>query len=144
MDWLRFKKIAWIQSQHLHIPWKFKLYRVSLREVKRQNIAGWCQQTFCSQKFVDNNQRWRWRWWDQIQGYLLNLFYFAGLYTSFNYNLTKLERATMYLKIMIGFSFCNILHLSQSWRKKGFSAIMLCCSFGEDSFFSVIAQGLLV
>ena len=28
----------------------------SLLEVIRQNIAGWCQQTFCFQKFVDNAQ----------------------------------------------------------------------------------------
>ena len=28
--------------------------RKSLLEVIRQNIAGWCQQTFCFQKFVDN------------------------------------------------------------------------------------------
>jgi hypothetical protein len=50
----------------------------------RENIAGWCQQAFCFQKFVDNAQQyfaftpqvnspahnldfhWRWRWWDQI------------------------------------------------------------------------------
>ena len=23
----------------------------------RQNIAGWCQQTFCFQKYVDNDQQ---------------------------------------------------------------------------------------
>ena len=28
--------------------------RKSLLEVIRQNIAGWCQQTFCFHKFVDN------------------------------------------------------------------------------------------
>ena len=32
-------------------PWE------SLLEVIRQNIAGWCQQTFCFQKFVDNSQQ---------------------------------------------------------------------------------------
>ena len=30
--------------------------RESLLEVIRQNIAGWCQQTFCFQKFVDKAQ----------------------------------------------------------------------------------------
>ena len=62
----------------------------------RQNIAGWCQQTFCFQKFVDNAQQcfaftpqanfpahnlnfhWMWRWWDRIQAIFLNLFYFNG------------------------------------------------------------------
>ena len=52
----------------------------SLLEVIRQNIAGWCQQTYCFQKFVDNPQQcfaftphanfpapnlnfhWGWRW----------------------------------------------------------------------------------
>ena len=29
----------------------------SLLEVIRQNIAGWCQQTFCFEKFVDNAQQ---------------------------------------------------------------------------------------
>ena len=60
-------------------PW-----RESLLEVTRQNIAGWCQQTFCFLKFVDNTQQcfaftpqanfpahnlnfyWWWRWWDRI------------------------------------------------------------------------------
>ena len=65
---------------------KIQNYRQeSLLEVMRQNIAGWCQQTFCFQKFVDYAQHcfaftpqanflahnlnfhWRWRWWDQIQ-----------------------------------------------------------------------------
>ena len=49
----------------------------------RQNFDGWCQQTFCYQKFVDNAQQcfaftrqanfpthylnFYWRWWDRIQ-----------------------------------------------------------------------------
>ena len=59
-----------------------------------QNIVGWCQQTFCFQKFIYNAQQcfafipqanfptknlnfhWRWRWWDQIQAIFLNIFYF--------------------------------------------------------------------
>ena len=57
---------------------------ISSPSVKIQ-ITGWCQQTFCYQKFVYNTQQcfaftpqanfpahnlnfhWRWRWWDQIQ-----------------------------------------------------------------------------
>ena len=31
--------------------------RESLLEVIRQNIAGWCQQTSCFHKFVDNIQQ---------------------------------------------------------------------------------------
>ena len=64
-------------------------WRESLLEVIGQNIAGWCQQTFCFQKFVENTQQcfaftpqgnftahnlnfhWRWRWWDQIQSWRL-------------------------------------------------------------------------
>ena len=66
----------------------------------RQNIAGWCQQTFCFQKFVDITQQcfallpqvnfpannlnfhWRWRQWDQIQAIFLHLFYFISTTTS--------------------------------------------------------------
>ena len=65
---------------------KIQIYwQDSLLEVIRQNIApGWCQQTFCFQKFVDNVQQcfaftpqanflahdyfdWSWKWWDGIQ-----------------------------------------------------------------------------
>ena len=78
LKWKRFKKTAWIQSHHL----------------LRQNIAGWRQQTFCFQKFVNNAQQcfaftpqanfpthnlnfhWRWRWCEQIQAIFLYLFYF--------------------------------------------------------------------
>ena len=35
-----------------------KYWRENLLEVIRQNIAVWCQQTFCSQKFVHNTQQW--------------------------------------------------------------------------------------
>ena len=56
-------------------------WRESLLEVIRQNIAGWCQQAFCFQKFVDKAQQyfaftpqtnfpnhnlnfhWKWRDW---------------------------------------------------------------------------------
>ena len=56
-------------------------------------MAGWCQQTFCFQKFVDNAQQCfaftpqtnfsahnlnfhkRWRWWDQIQATFQNRLY---------------------------------------------------------------------
>ena len=57
-----------------------------------QNIAGRCQQTFESKKFVDitqqcfallpqvnspaSNLNFHWRWWDRIQAIFLNLFYF--------------------------------------------------------------------
>ena len=70
-------------------------WQESLLEVIRQNIAGWCEQTFCFHKFADIAQQnfaflphvnfpannlnfhWRWRWWDQIQAIFLNLFYFT-------------------------------------------------------------------
>ena len=88
----RFKKIDWIQSHHLHLQSRFKLllWWESLLEVIliRHNIAGWCQKSFCFQKFVDNVSQcfvfthwanfpthilsfhWRWRWWDWIQATL--------------------------------------------------------------------------
>ena len=63
-----------------------------LLEVIRQNINGWCQQTFCFHKFVDNDQQcfaftpqanfptqnlnFHWRWWDRIQAVFLYVFYF--------------------------------------------------------------------
>ena len=71
-------------------------WQESLLEVTRQNIAGWCQQFFCFQKFVVSAQqyfafttqvnfpannlnfRWRQRWWDRIQAIFLNLFYFIS------------------------------------------------------------------
>ena len=95
----RFKKIDWIQSHHLHLQSRFKLllWWESLLEVIliRHNIAGWCQKSFCFQKFVDNVSQcfvfthWanfpthnlsfhcRWRWWDWIQAVFLNLLYFT-------------------------------------------------------------------
>ena len=72
-------------------------WQESLLKLIRQNIAGWCQQTFCFQKFLDNaeqcfvfmpqgnfpannlNFHWRWRWWDWIKAIFLNLFYFKHL-----------------------------------------------------------------
>ena len=63
-------------------------WRESLHEVIRQNIAGWCLQTFGIQKFVDNAQQcfaftpqanfpahylnFHWRWCDWIQATFLN------------------------------------------------------------------------
>ena len=77
------KKIAWIQFSENSNHW-----RESLLQLIRQNIAGWCQQIFCFQKFVDNAQQcfaftpeanfpahdlnFHWRWWDRI--YLLKYF----------------------------------------------------------------------
>ena len=70
-----------------------------------QTIAWWCQQTFCFQKFVDNNQQcfasifqtnfpvrnlnfhWRWRWWDWIQATFLNLFYINPNYDDWFYQI---------------------------------------------------------
>ena len=46
LKWKRFKKIAWSESHHLHLQWKFKSLAESLLEVIRQNIAGRCQQSF--------------------------------------------------------------------------------------------------
>ena len=60
----------------------------SLLEVIRQNIAGWCQQTFCFQRFVDNAQQcfaftsratfpahnlnFRWKWLNPCYLYFVN------------------------------------------------------------------------
>ena len=75
--------------------------------VKRQNIAGCCQQTFENKKFVDIslqsftllpqvnfpannlNLNWRWRWWYQIQIIFLNLFYFDKLMKKENVDLAS-------------------------------------------------------
>ena len=46
LKYKRSKKMAWSQSHHLHLQWKFKLLAKSLFEVEKQNIAGPCQQTF--------------------------------------------------------------------------------------------------
>ena len=96
--WLKskwFLNIVWIQFHHLHFSENSNYWREILLDVIRQNIAWWCQQTFCSQMFVDNSQQcfaftpqanfpthnlnfhWRWRWWDQIQATFINLFYFT-------------------------------------------------------------------
>ena len=88
-----FKKIDWTRSHHLHLQWKFNLLAGKWEnEVIRQNIAGWCQQTFCIEKFVDSTQQcsavspqanfpahnlnfyWRWRGWDWIQTIFLKSF----------------------------------------------------------------------
>ena len=82
----RFKKIAWIQSHHLYLQWKYKL----LVGKFPWDIAGRCQQTFENKKFVDITQQCfallpkvkflahdfhsRWGWWDWIQAISLNLF----------------------------------------------------------------------
>ena len=80
----RFKKIAWIQSHDLYLQWKFKLLVGKFAWGDWKNIAGWCQQTFCFQKFVSNvlplhvkqtfppiiwisTEGEDWRWWDRIQ-----------------------------------------------------------------------------
>ena len=49
----RFKKIAWIQSHHLYLQWKYKL----LVGKFPWDIAGRCQQTFENKKFVDITQQ---------------------------------------------------------------------------------------
>ena len=69
--------------------------KVYLRYLIRQNIAGWCQQPFCFQKFVDNslqcftfttqtnfpahNFNFHWRWWDWIQATFYFLFFTLAL-----------------------------------------------------------------
>ena len=53
----RFKKLVWIQSHHLHNNENSNYWQQSLLEIIRQNIAGWCQQTFEHKKFVDNAQQ---------------------------------------------------------------------------------------
>ena len=84
------------RSHHLYLQENSNHWRESLLEVLRQKIAGWCQQSFCFQKFVDKAQQcfafttqanfpmhnlnfhWSWRWWDQIQATFKNLFYFMA------------------------------------------------------------------
>ena len=44
-------KLLWIKEENisedsLHLQWKFELLPESLLEVIKQNIVGWCQQTF--------------------------------------------------------------------------------------------------
>ena len=46
----RFKKIAWIQSHHLHLQWKFKL--LVGKFAWGVIIARHCQQTFCFQSLL--------------------------------------------------------------------------------------------
>ena len=48
-SWLKFDLILLTLSENSNYWWE------TLLEVIRQNIAGWCQQTFFSQNFVDNN-----------------------------------------------------------------------------------------
>ena len=124
--------MAWIWSHHLHLHWKFKLLagKFTWGEI-RQNIAGWCQQTFCFQKFVDITQQCfallpqvnfhanslnfhsRWRWWDQIQAIFLNLFYFN---LEFTYE-TGISGASLwllecYLMISISLFFFSLFLVS--------------------------------
>ena len=79
LSWPGFDPITFTFSENL------KNWQERLLEVIKQNIVGWCQQTFCFRKFVDNVQQcfvftpqanfpahnlnfhWRWRWWDRIQ-----------------------------------------------------------------------------
>ena len=67
-------------------------WKESLLEVIRQNIAGWFEQSFCFQKFVDkaqqcfafapqanfpgHNLNFHWRWWDWKQATFQNIFYY--------------------------------------------------------------------
>jgi hypothetical protein len=92
----------------------------------RKNIAWWCQQIFCFQKFVDNghqcfaftrqanfpahnlNFHWRWRWWNQIlKSFLLyyELYYCEHSKHSWNIMLgnsgTTINLATYYSKVSI-------------------------------------------
>ena len=82
----------------------------------RQNIAGWCQQTFCFQNFVDNAQQcfactpqtnfpahslnFHWRWWDRLQAIFLNHFYFNPM-------TPKTYRVHLITKVLICSSFKN-------------------------------------
>ena len=83
-------KVAWIQSHHLHLQWKFKLWAGHLAwgvkakhcrafEKKFVDITQQCFALLPQVNFSANNLHfhWRWRWWDQIQAIFLNIFYFT-------------------------------------------------------------------
>ena len=76
----RFKKIAWIQSHHLHLQWKFKLLAGKFSWGNKAQHCWVMSTIFFFQKFLDNtkqcfafttrvnfpannlNFHWRWRW----------------------------------------------------------------------------------
>ena len=92
------KVFTTMQGLHTHIGKmhtaqdhkKLSCEQESLLELIRQNITGWCQQTFCVQKsamfaftpqsnFLAHNLNFHkmWRWWDQIQAVFWKFFYFT-------------------------------------------------------------------
>ena len=89
-----FKKIACIQSHHLHLQWKFKLLAGKFTWVVKakhcwvmstnflfskvcwQHLAMFCLYNSCELSPNNLNFHWRWRWWDWIQAIFFNLFYF--------------------------------------------------------------------
>ena len=123
----KFEIIAWIQSHQLHLQWKFKLLAGKFTWGNKANIAGWCQQTFCFQKFVDNAQQcfaftpqtnfparnlnfcWRWRWWDHIQATFWNIFYSISCFVFLGYGniapVTTAGRVFCLLFAIVGIPF---------------------------------------
>ena len=87
--------MAWIQSHHLHLWWKFKLwagkfawgvrskhYWVLSTKFWKQKVCWNHPAMFCpntSNKLSANNLNIHWRWWDRIKTILLNLFCFTYL-----------------------------------------------------------------
>ena len=95
IKWKRFKKIAWIPSNHLHLQWKFKLWAGKFAWGVKAKHCWVLSTNFWEKKFVDNSQQCfaficqanfpahnlnyhrRWRWLNGIQAIFLNLFYFT-------------------------------------------------------------------
>ena len=88
----RFKKIAWIQSHHLHFSENSNHWQERLLEVIRQNIAGWCNKLFVFKRLLTT--------W--IQATFKNLLYF-NLIQSYSQTLCsqKLLKSTFILDIGI-------------------------------------------
>ena len=78
----KIQKIAWIQSHHLHLRWKFKLW-----------VAG---KFAWGVNFPANHLNFHWRWLDQIQAIFLDPFYFnqgvGVIWNCFNFLFAKTTR----------------------------------------------------
>ena len=133
--------VAWIQSYHPRLQWKFKLW--SGKFSWGVKVKHCCQQSFENKKFVDNTQQcfaftpqanfpvhnlnfhWRWRWWDWIRSIFLNLFYFIdffcisqALYLFLNIDFNK--KHDMYIiSAMRVMTLLSTIPLIQNWTRWG-------------------------
>ena len=108
--------MAWIQSHHLHLQWKSKLWAGKFAwGVKAKHCWAlstyflfskvcWhypaCFASLPQVKFpaFNLNFHWRWRWWDWIQATILNLFCFKNEEWKFNNPKIVLTRMTLVLE----------------------------------------------